>query len=398
MSYTFDDQERSKDGKGLLFDHSKEREEASRGAFQRKGWHISTTIGIIAKNIHKIKEMIMDSKLISFAIPCYNSAAYMSKCIESILPGGYEVEIIIVDDGSTDDTARIADAYAERYPNIIRVVHQENGGHGEAVNAGLRNANGLYYKVVDSDDWLDEEAYHRVLVTLRELVKQDQIVDMFLVNYIYDKVYEDKHFSVRYKRMFPENRVIGWSDMKHKAYGHMILMHSVIYRTDLLRECHLKLPAHTFYVDNLFVFEPLPYVKTFYYLNADLYHYFIGRDGQSVNEQNMVKRIDQQLAVNYRMVDAYDLWSIEEPKLRNYMLDYLEMITVVSTAIAYVSKTPENIKKVKDLWRYIKEKDVKTYRHLRHGVFGASMNLPGKFGRAISVRAYKISQKIVGFN
>ena len=340
----------------------------------------------------------MDTKLISFAVPCYNSAEYMSKCIESLLPGGYEVEIIIVDDGSTDETARIADAYAEKYPNIIRVVHQENGGHGEAVNAGLRNANGLYYKVVDSDDWLDEEAYRKVLSTLRTLTKEGTFVDMFLANYVYEKVYEDKRFSVRYKRMFPVERVIGWEDMKHKAHGHMILMHSVIYRTDLLRECGLRLPKHTFYVDNLFVYEPLPHVKTLYYMNVDLYRYFIGRDGQSVNEQNMVKRIDQQLAVNYRMVDCCDVWEIENEKLRNYMLDYLEMITVVSTAIAYVSKTPENIKKIKELWRYIKEKNVRTYRHLRHGVFGAAMNLPGKFGRAISVRAYKITQKIIGFN
>ena len=100
-------------------------------------------------------------KLLTFAIPCYNSQEYMGKCIESLLPGGDEVEILIIDDGSTDLTADIADKYEEKYPGIVRAIHQENGGHGEAVNTGIRNASGLYFKVVDSDDWVDKDAYRQ---------------------------------------------------------------------------------------------------------------------------------------------------------------------------------------------------------------------------------------------
>ena len=142
----------------------------------------------------------------------------------------------------------------------------------------------------------------------------------------------------------------------------------------------------------------MPYVKTIYYLNVDYYRYFIGRDGQSVSESNMIKRIDQQLLVNYRMIDAYDLWSIEEEHLREYMLAYLEMITVVSTSIAYISGSDTNLDKIKKLWKYIKEKDRRTYIHIRFGVLGNAMRLPGKFGRFLSVRAYKLSQKFMGFN
>ena len=114
-------------------------------------------------------------KLLSVAIPCYNSEAYMEKCVDSLLVGGEEVEILIVDDGSTDRTAEIADAYAEKYPTIVRAIHQENGGHGEAVNAGIRNAQGLYFKVVDSDDWVNKEAVsytHLPLSYLRESAGQ----------------------------------------------------------------------------------------------------------------------------------------------------------------------------------------------------------------------------------
>ena len=119
-------------------------------------------------------------KLLSIAVPCYNSADYMDRCLESLLPGGDEVEIIIVNDGSVDETPRIADEYAAKYPDIIKVVHQENGGHGEAVNAGLRNATGIYFKVVDSDDKVNPRSYKRILHTLRDFARCDEHVDMFL--------------------------------------------------------------------------------------------------------------------------------------------------------------------------------------------------------------------------
>ena len=108
-------------------------------------------------------------KLLSIAIPCYNSQDYMGKCIESLLAGGEEVEILVVNDGSSDRTAQIADEYAAKYPTIVKAIHQENGGHGSAVNAGIRNATGLYFKVVDSDDWVNKEAYIEILKTLYEL-------------------------------------------------------------------------------------------------------------------------------------------------------------------------------------------------------------------------------------
>ena len=337
-------------------------------------------------------------KIVTFAIPCYNSEGYMRNCIESLLPGGEDVEIIIVDDGSGDGTAAIADEYAEKYPTIVRTIHQENGGHGAAVNTGLANATGLYYKVVDSDDWVGADAYRQVLDTLRKFVKEQTPVDMLLTNYVYEKVSEHHQRRMIYSLLFESDRITTWSEMKHNVKGFSILMHSVTYRTQMLRDCGLKLPEHTFYVDNLFVYEPLPYVKTIYYLNVDFYRYYIGREGQSVNEQIMIKRLDQQLRVNYRMIDAYDLWSIEEKHLREYMLSYLETITVVSTCLAYVSGTKENLHKAKALWKYIRDKDYRTYHHLRWGVLGGAMNLPGRFGRYLSVKAYRISQRFMGFN
>ena len=117
-------------------------------------------------------------KLLSVAIPSYNSEAYMRKCIESLLVGGEDVEILIVNDGSTDGTGTIADGYAARYPSIVKAIHKENGGHGSAVNAGLEHATGLYFKVVDSDDWVKESAYLKILEVLRDITTGDSGLDI----------------------------------------------------------------------------------------------------------------------------------------------------------------------------------------------------------------------------
>ena len=344
---------------------------------------------------NKVKEKVM--KLLSFAIPCYNSEGYMEHCIESILPGGEDVEIIIVDDGSKDRTAEIADRYAEKYPTIVKAIHQENGGHGEAVNTGIKNATGIYFKVVDSDDWVDHDAYMAVLDKLRELVGSENNLDMLLANYVYEKE-GAKHKKVMRQTGFPQEQIFTWSDIKHFHKGHYILMHSVIYRTKLLRECGLVLPKHTFYVDNIYVYKPLPNVRTMYYMNVDFYRYFIGREDQSVNEKVMISRIDQQIKVNKIMLDDVDLWKVPNLKCRKYMFNYLEIITVVSTIMLIKSGTEENLEKKRELWQYIKNRDIRVYHRLRRGILGNSMNLPGRGGRRISIAAYKLSQKVVGFN
>lgn len=337
-------------------------------------------------------------KLLSVAIPCYNSEAYMEKCVDSLLVGGEEVEILIVDDGSTDRTAEIADAYAEKYPTIVRAIHQENGGHGEAVNAGIRNAQGLYFKVVDSDDWVNKEAYEKILRTLEELLRGPKTVDLFISNFVYEKQGATRKKVMQYRHCFPQGEVFDWSDIGHMKKGKYLLMHSMIYRTQLLQQCGLELPKHTFYVDNLFAYEPLPYVKNMYYLDVNFYRYFIGRDDQSVNEKVMIKRIDQQIRVNKMMVDVYNRGNFTNKRLRAYMFSYLDIITTVSSIMLIRAETEEALQKKKELLEYIKSENRVLYRKLRHSLFGRVMNLPGKGGRKMSVAAYKISQKFYGFN
>lgn len=337
-------------------------------------------------------------KLLTVTVPCYNSEQYMEKCIESLLPGGEDVEIIIVDDGSTDKTGEIADRYAEEYPSMVRVIHQKNSGHGSAVNTGMENATGIYFKVVDSDDWVNKDSYLRILVALRCLVGGHQVIDMVISNFVYEKEGAGRKRVVAFRHVLPDGEVFTWDEVGHFHVAQYILMHSVIYRTRLLTDCGLKLPEHTFYVDNLFVFEPLPYVKNLYYIDTNFYRYYIGRADQSVHESVMIERVDQQIKVNKLMIDYLTSTRIANRKTYKYMVKYLDIITTVSSIMLIRAKTAEALEKKRELWAYLKKKDKRLYCRLRHGFMGRTMNLPGKSGRRISTGLYKIAQKFVQFN
>lgn len=339
----------------------------------------------------------MAQKLITFAVPCYNSAAYMDHCIETLLTGGEDIEIILVDDGSTkDDTPAICDRYAQEYPDIVKVIHQENGGHGEGVNQGIRNASGIYYKVVDSDDWLDTDALQRVLAKLREFVLKGHPLDLMIANYVYEHVEDDTQKVMGYQNVFPVGRVFTWRDIGRFGPSQYLLMHSVIYRTQLLRECGLELPKHTFYVDNIFVYQPLPYVKTLYYMDLDLYRYFIGRADQSVQEDVMVGRVDQQVRVTKLMIDAHDLNAIkaQSPKLAKYMHNYLSMMMTISSIFLMLDGSPEKLGEKTELWAYLKERDEKLYRKMKY----ASLSAVGNWPKKLAIGGYRLAQKIYKFN
>lgn len=337
-------------------------------------------------------------KLLTAAIPCYNSAAYMSHAIETLLSGGDEMEIIIVNDGSSDDTQKIGEEYQAKFPGIVRIISQENGGHGEAVNTGLAHAQGLYFKVVDSDDWVNEDALRQVMDTLKNLIADGNSPDLFISNYVYEKVDAKKKKVINYNWALPKDQIFTWDDIMHFKQSQNILMHSCIYRTKLLRDCGIRLPKHTFYVDNIFVYQPLPYVKTMYYLDVNLYRYFIGRSDQSVNEQVMIKRIDQQLKITKIMIESHNLEQIKSVKLRNYMIKYLSMMMAICSVFLIKEGSEESLTKKKDLWEYLKSYDRWLYKKIRSQILGRSMNLPGKFGRKVVEVGYNITRKIYGFN
>ncbi|MBR3224777.1 MAG: glycosyltransferase family 2 protein [Atopobiaceae bacterium] len=342
-------------------------------------------------------------KTITFGIPCYNSAEYMDKCISSIVEGsGYaeDVHVVIVDDGSTkDNTLEKANEWHRLYPSIVDVVHQENGGHGRAVMCAIEHAKGEYFKVVDSDDWVNAEALQELLQKLRSFVSFQTRVDLVVTNYVYEHVEDGKQHTVDYGFALPKGKILGWKQIGHFNMTQYMLMHALCYRTDVLRSCGLDLPAHTFYVDNIYAYVPLPHCKTLFYLDVDLYRYFIGREDQSVNLDMQIARVNQQLTVTRIMIRAYHLYDdIPEKRLRSYMIGHLTLMMSVCSVISKMSDAPDARKNLDDIWHEFKRYDIRMYNRARHGLVGTFTNFRGPVGERVTIGIYHAAQKLIKFN
>lgn len=344
-------------------------------------------------------------KCITFVVPSYNSQDYMRRCIDSLLVGGEDVEIIIINDGSTDDTGDIADIYEKNYPDIVRVVHKENGGHGSGVNKGLELAKGTYFKVVDSDDWLDEAAYRKLLEQVKNfciMEERNRITvkpDMFVTNYVYDHAEENTLHVINYRNVFPIQQLCGWKQIEHFYPSQYLIMHALIFRTALLRNVGVRLPEHMFYVDNLFAYQPLPAVNYIYYMDVDLYHYFLGREDQSVNEKIMMSRIDQQIKVTEMVAACVDLEKVkaEFPKLADYMYRNISIMMAISSIHLLLIGSKEAYVKRRKLWNKIRNKNRKMYYRLRFRTLSGLTYLPGKPGGKITLCGYRLAKKIYRF-
>jgi len=342
-------------------------------------------------------------KLLSVAIPCFNSQDYVRRAIDSLLPGKDKVEVLVVDDGSTDGTAKIAQDYTEKYPDTVRLISKENGGHGDAVMTGLKNATGLYYRVLDSDDWLDESSLLKLLDVLEEMRDPSKAADLVITNYVYEKVNEGRSCAIDYRKNLPIGRLFGWDEVGKFATGSYILMHSATYRTELARNSGMDLPKHTFYVDHLFVCYPMIHVEKMYYLDVDLYRYFIGREDQSVNEKVMLSRMDQQLKVNRLMLYALQVDQITNPAKKEYLYYYTEIVTLATVSFLLRLGTKEDAAQMESFLDEIKEKRPVYYNWIMSRPFYRHpmrplRRMPRWMSYPLYRLAYKIARRHFGFN
>lgn len=335
-------------------------------------------------------------KLLTVTVPCYNSAEYMEKCVDSLLVGGDRVEIIIINDGSKDRTGEIADAYAEKYPHIVRVVHQENGGHGEGINQGLLRATGRYFKVVDSDDMMSED-FPAFLDKLEECEREGGI-DLAVTNYFYVHTDGIGDRSISYKSVLPSGRIFGWEDTKRFFLHQLLTIHSCTFRTELMRSFTEPLPKHVFYEDNLMVYRVLQHVKRLYYMDSDLYRYWIGRPDQSVQEETMKRRYTHHLLVVERCFCACRFDEIDEPMLKKYLKH--EMFVLFGIAILYtrMNKTPEVDADLREMWKKCMAHDGKWAKHFRYYTALALVCIPGRIGRHLCTFINWIANHVVRFN
>lgn len=342
-------------------------------------------------------------KTLTVAVPAYNSETYLRNSLDSLLGYDDSLDVIIINDGSTDGTLSIANEYASRYPQLFRVVDKENGGHGSGVNTGIDLAEGEFYYVLDSDDWLDREALDRLLARIHELDAEGKCPDLLLVDTVYEYSYNGTQKLLSFKRAVPTEKMIDWSDLKRMNVEQYFTMHCMIYRTSLLRKNGVRLPEHCFYVDNILAYCPLPDVKSMYYLPVPLYRYFIGREDQSVNTNVLIKRIDQQIRVTKKMatdvkVDAADF----DPDLRTYLVHYFSMMMTICSVFLVLkyqeSQDEGDLRKKDDLWDWLKEENPYMYKQARKSPLNTIVCIRGKFNHGMIAATFKIARKIYKFS
>ena len=334
-------------------------------------------------------------KLLTVTVPCYNSQDYMENCIESLLVGGDQVEIIIIDDGSRDLTGTIADRYAAMYPDIVKVIHQENGGHGEGINQGVRHATGKYFKVVDSDDTLSAD-FPRFLELLADCDRRGG-VDLFVTNYYYVHSDGKGDRSIRYTNALPEGRIFHWDETRGFRMHQLLTIHSCTFRTALMRDWNRELPKHLFYEDNLMVCQTLPDVKSIYYMDADLYRYWIGRPDQSVQKEVMLKRYSHQLQVAQRCFEAVRLDEISDRRLQKYLDHELFMMFGIGILYARLNFTEETDQAVEQMWEACRQHDEIQADHFRKGSLLRFLCIRGTIGWLMCRLVYWFAYKVVRF-
>ena len=238
-------------------------------------------------------------KLLTISVAAYNIEPYIDKLMQSIIKSKHldDIEVLIVDDGSKDKTKEIAECYVSSFPCSIDVISKPNGGHGSTINTGIEYATAKYFKAIDGDDWVDTAALDH-LIDILPYVNDDMIICD------YSKCYSDGRVEVLSFDSVPYNTSLAVDKIIKEI--RWIPYHSIVYKTEILKNNNIRLDEHCFYVDSEYDIFPLPFVKTMYYFNEPIYCYRLGLTDQSISPQSRIKHIDNAYTVAHRLVEMYN--------------------------------------------------------------------------------------------
>ena len=238
------------------------------------------------------------NKLLTISVAAYNVEQYLPKLLKSILEAENKekIEVLVVNDGSKDNTATITEEYAKQNPTIVRLVDKENGGHGSTINRGIEEATGKYFRALDGDDWLNTASLELIL---KRLEKDDS--DIILTDYI--NCYEQGEDKIDSFDELEDGKEYDFDTLTTKIKW--MRYHTVIYRTQILKEHNIRLDEHCFYVDSEFMLLPIPFVNTVRYYKMHLYCYRLGIEGQSVSPESRIKHKADSFKVANRLLDFY---------------------------------------------------------------------------------------------
>ena len=345
----------------------------------------------------------MENKcLLTVIIPSYNAEKFLDISIPSVLNERiYEeklmdkFEVIIIDDGSTDDTYINSKKYARIWnqkvrDNFVKVITKENGQYGSVINIGIKKAKGHFIKVLDVDDHLKVDAFIDFMYIINGLPKH---IDIIITDFIYEKVGTNKSYVWSFSKNFENCQII---DTKTQSFPReLITMHSLVYRTDFLREINYKQIEKVYYSDSQYALIPFQHAKSFYYINLCLYGYYIGRDDQSINIKVMVKNSEHQLKVFEKIFDEMDLDIVNSKNILKYLI--LNMRAMIQWRILLIAKDRKIKNKrleILNLIKHIKIIQPKYSKRILNGILFKIIFITNGFGVAslvnLSIRIYNI--------
>ena len=299
----------------------------------------------------------MTDKVLSVSVAAYNAEKDIGRCIDSLVGSSVadRLDIIIVNDGSTDDTREIAEAYEKQYPGIVRVVNKENGGHGSTINAGILAATGKYFRPVDADDWVDREGVEK-LVHVLEKTEADLVLNPF---HVVDAKTMDRINLVQpfLDEKVPEDVRPGSArTMDETAFLDRVIlyMHSVTWRTEVVKRTGPVIDEHCFYVDMEYVLYPLQYAGTWTYFDFPVYQYLVGTSTQSMNRDNLIRRRDQHLRVTKNLIMFYENRKGSFSAGAEVMILHRLRLAVLSQYNIYLNMNPsESREEIKDFSHWV---------------------------------------------
>jgi glycosyltransferase involved in cell wall biosynthesis len=258
----------------------------------------------------------MSTKVLSIIIPMYNMENYIGKCLQSLLDIPTEclesIDIIVVNDGSKDQSLRIATSYQKKYPEVIRVIDKENGNYGSCINAGLAKALGTYVKVLDSDDYFSSVGLSAILEKISSIPVMDMIITDFDIINTNDEITNHVSFHLKKEKCLLFNDI--WKKISD------IQMHAIIYRTELFKEINYHQTEGISYTDQEWCYYPMVKIQTVYYVNNVLYKYLLGREGQTMSENVLKKKISNLEIVANKMLKHFSLLDKNKLSRERYLL------------------------------------------------------------------------------
>ena len=340
--------------------------------------------------------MPLSKPYITFCIPAYNSEPFLHVALDSLMRFDSRIEVLVIDDGSTDKTFEIAKGYAARFP-IFRVIHQENKGHGGAINTAIPKAKGRFFKVLDSDDWVDVNALNALL---DDIERCEAFPDVYVMDYTYWQGYEKESTFITYDRCLPQHRTVSIDSVKRMKMKQNFTVHSTLFRTELLRAHNVSLPEHCSYDDNYLVYVALSCGKTVRYLHRSLYQYMIGRDGQSMNRENLFRKWGDIIKTSELVYERYDVSTLKKsrPGLYRLLLHHLHLIVAMVPYVCHLNGSAEAETAMKKFFARCKQSKPEQYKLVRRHIVIRFMTAPGKLGRFFTKVIDTIARKIVKFN